>query len=98
MLEFTPKDTIKIKIHEQEIDIDNFEHKGLPSDTHVVMYVVGGKTLYDAVRAYTKVDIFDAYHDKTKANNGSVLDIRSGYGNVRPNMYGKIKTGGNDED
>ncbi len=37
------------------------------------MYVVGGKTLYDAVRAYTKVDIFDAYHDKVKSHNGSVL-------------------------
>ena len=44
------------------------------------------------------VDIFDVYHDKVKTVNGSVLDIRSGYGNVRPNMYGKIKTGGNDED
>ena len=37
------------------------------------MYVVGGKTLYDAVRAYTKVDIFDCYHDKVKTHNGSVL-------------------------
>ena len=97
MLEFTAKDTIKIQILDQEIDPDNFDHKGLPSDTHVVMYVVEGKTLYDAVRAYTKVDIFDTYHDKVKTVNGSVIDIRSGYGNVRPNMYGKIKTGGNEE-
>jgi len=93
MLEFTKKELNKIQIVDQEIDPDNFDHKGLPSDTHVVMYVVEGKTLYDAVRAYTMVDIFDTYHDKTKANNGSVLDIRSGYGNVRPNLYGKIKPG-----
>ena len=95
MLEFTSKELNRIQILDQEIDPDTFEHKGLPSDTHVVMYVVEGKTLYDAVRAYTKVDIFDTYHDKVKPLKGSVIDIRSGYGNVRPNMYGKIKT--NDE-
>ena len=95
MLEFTSKELNKIQIHDQEIDPDNFDSKGLPSDIHVVMYVLEGKTLYDAVRGYTKVDIFDAYHDKLKPLKGSVLDIRSGYGNVRPNMYGKIKT--NDE-
>jgi len=95
MLEFTAKELNKIQIHAQEIDPDNFDDKGLPSDTHIVMYVVEGKTLYDAVRGYTKVDIFDTYHDKVKPLKGSVIDIRSGYGNVRPNMYGKIKT--NDE-
>ena len=92
MLDFTPTELNKIQILTQEINPDTFEHKGLPSDTHVVMYVVGGKTLYDAVRAYTKVDIFDCYHDKVKTVNGSVLGIRSGYGNIRPNMYGKIQT------
>ncbi len=97
MLEFTAKDKNKIQIHAQEVDPDNFDDKGLPTDIHIVMYVLEGKTLYDAVRAYTKVDIFDTYHDKLKSQNGSVLDIRSGYGNVRPNLYGKIKTGENDE-
>lgn len=97
MLEFTAKDKNKIQIHAQEVDPDNFDDKGLPTDIHIVMYVLEGKTLYDAVRAYTKVDIFDTYHDKLKPQNGSVLDIRSGYGNVRPNLYGKIKTGENDE-
>ena len=92
MLKFTSNELTKIQILDQEINPDTFEHKGLPSDTHVVMYVVEGRTLYDAVRAYTKVDIFDTYHDKVKSQKGSVLDIRSGYGNVRPNMYGKIKT------
>ena len=95
MLDFTSKELNKIQIHDQEIDPDNFDTKGLPTDIHVVMYVLEGKTLYDAVRGYTKVDIFDAYHDKLKPLKGSVLDIRSGYGNVRPNLYGKIKT--NDE-
>ena len=95
MLEFTAKELNKIQIHAQEIDLDNFIDKGLPSDTHVVTYVLEGKTLYDAVRGYTMVDIFDTYHDKLKSLKGSVLEIRSGYGNVRPNMYGKIKT--NDE-
>ena len=73
MIEFTAKEQNKIQILDQEVDPDNFESKGLPSDTHMVMYVVEGKTLYDAVRAYTKVDIFDAYHDKLKSQNGSVI-------------------------
>ena len=92
-LEFTTKELNKIQLLEQGINPDTFDHKGLPTDTHVVMYVLEGKTSYDSVRAYTKVDIFDAYHDKLKPLNGSVLDIRSGYGNIRPNLYGKIKTG-----
>ena len=96
MLDFNNKELTKIQIHEQEINPDNFNDKGLPTDMHVVMYVLEGKTLYDAVRAYTKVDIFDAYHDKLKPQNGSVLDIRSGYGNIRPNLYGKIKTAEDD--
>ena len=95
MLEFTSKELTKVQIVSQEIDLNNFEHKGLPSDTHVVMYVIDGKTLYDAVRSYTMADIFDAYHDKLKPVKGKVKDIRSGYGNIRPNLYGKIKT--NDE-
>ena len=67
-LEFTVKEkTIScIQILEQEIDIDKFEDKGLPADTHMVTYVVEGKTLNDTVRAYTMVDIFDAYYDKLK--------------------------------
>ncbi len=97
MLEFTKQELNKIQILDQEIDPDNFDSKGLPSDTHVVAYVVEGRTLYDAVRAYTKADIFDCYYDKVKPHNGSILDIHSGYGNVRPNMYGKIQTGENEE-
>ena len=97
MLEFTAKELNKIQILEQGIDPNNFNHKALPSDTHVVTYVVEGKTLYDAVRAYTKVDIFDCYHDKLKTVNGNVSSIKSGYGNIRPNMYGRIQTGGNEE-
>ena len=97
MLEFTAKETNKIQIHSQEVDPDAFISKGLPTDIHIVMYVVDGKTLYDAVRGYTKVDIFDCYHDKLKTVKGSLLDIRSGYGNVRPNLYGKIKPGISEE-
>ena len=95
MLEFTAKELNKIQILTQEVDPNNFQHKDLPSDTHIVTYELEGKKVYDAVRAYTKVDIFDTYHDKVKPLKGSVLDIQSGYGTVRPNMYGKIQT--NDE-
>ena len=92
MLEFTSKELKKIQILTQEVDLEQFQHKGLPSDTHIVMYEVEGKTITDAVRGYTKVDIFDTYHDKVKPLKGRVLDIQSGYGTVRPNLYGKIQT------
>lgn len=75
---------------EQEIDLENFSDKGLPSDTHIVTYEYDSVIKYDAVRAQSMVDIFDAYHDKLKGH-GKVIKIASGYGNIRPNVYGKIK-------
>jgi len=89
-LQFTGKDTSKIQIVAQELDIDKFDHKQLPSDTHVVTYEIGDTTYYDAVRGYTMVDIFDTYYDKLKGT-GTISKIKSGYGNIRPNLYGKIK-------
>ena len=94
-LEFTKEEKHKIQILEQEIDLEKFDDKGLPADTHMVTYVIEGNTLNDAVRAYTMVDIFDAYYDKLK-DTGTVVKIQSGYGNVRPNLYGKIKSDDND--
>jgi len=90
-LEFTAKEKNKIQILQQEIELDKFEDKGLPADSHMVTYKVDDKTLYDVVRAYTMVDIFDAYYDKLK-DVGELVKIKSGYGTIRPNLYGKIKT------
>ena len=87
----------KIQVVETGICPDTFDDSQLPTDVHIVTYTKDGEKQFDAVRAYTKVDIFDCYHDKLKTVKGSVLDIRSGYGNIRPNMYGKIQTGGNEE-
>ena len=90
-LEFTKEEKSKIQILEQEIDLDKFDDKGLPSDVHIVTYTFDGETKFDVVRGYTKVDIFDAYYDKVH-KHGKVVKIASGYGNVRPNLYGKIKS------
>ena len=90
-LDFNKEEKGKIQILEQEIDLEKFDDKGLPADTHMVTYSIGEKTLYDAVRAYTMVDIFDAYFDKLNGT-GKVVKIQSGYGNIRPNLYGKIKS------
>jgi len=89
-LEFTKEEKVKIQILDQEIDLDKFDDKGLPTDVHIVTYTFDGETKCDVVRGYTMVDIFDAYHDKVR-NHGKVVKIESGYGNVRPNLYGKIK-------
>ena len=88
---FTAKETNKIQIVAQEVDIDKFDDKRLPSDVHIVTYVIADTNYYDAVRGYTMVDIFDAYYDKLKGT-GTISKIKSGYGNIRPNLYGKIKT------
>jgi len=89
-LEFTVKEKNKIQIIEQEIVPDTLDDSHLPSDCHIVTYIVDGTTAYDVVRAYTMVDIFDAYYDKLKGS-GEVISIKSGYGRIRPNLYGKIK-------
>lgn len=90
-LEFTVKEKIKIQIVDQEINPKTFIDNDLPSDCHIVTYSINGNTAYDVVRAYTMADIFDAYFDKLKGK-GELLKIQSGYGKIRPNLYGKIKT------
>ena len=87
---FLPTDKLKVQILEQEICPATFNDKELPTDVHIITYTVAGETYYDAVRAYTKVDIFDAYYDKLKSI-GTIKDIKSGLGKIRPNLYGKIK-------
>ena len=89
-IEFTVKEKNKIQIVDQEIVPDSFDDSKLPTDIHIVTYTLAGETKYDVVRAYTMVDIFDAYYDKLKGQ-GELLDIKSGYGKIRPNLYGKIK-------
>ena len=88
---FLPTDKLKVQILEQEICPATFNDKELPTDVHIITYTVAGETYYDAVRAYTKVDIFDAYYDKLKSI-GTIKDIKSGLGKIRPNLYGKIKS------
>ena len=83
-----------VRIVEESIDVDNFVDAHLPSDVHLVTYIKGEETIVDAVRAYTKTDIFDFYYDKLKKADeltGLILSIESGYGKIRPNLYGKIK-------
>ena len=80
----------KIQIVERDICPDTFDHSKLPSDLHIVTFTRDGKRQFDAVRAYTKVDIFDEYYDSLGRDN-PIHSITSGYGSIRPNLYGKIK-------
>ena len=88
---FTKDDLKKIQVVEQEICPDTFDDTQLPTDVHIVTYSVGGEKYFDAVRAYSKVDIFDAYYDKLMGI-GTIHSIKSGYGRIKPKLYGKIKT------
>ena len=82
--------TKPVQIIEEGVDITNFNDSALPSDVHLVTYIKGEETIVDAVRAYTKVDIFDVFYDKLK-DVATIQSIESGYGKIRPNLYGKIK-------
>jgi hypothetical protein len=70
----------------KDIEADS---KNLPSDVHVVRYVEEGVEKVDAVRAYRKTDIFDAYYD---FGIKDIKEIVSGYGSIRPNLYQTNKT------
>ena len=81
----------KIQILQEGVDVDTFDHSNLPSDTHLITFTKDGEQQVDAVRAYTLVDIFDEYYDKLGRDN-PIHTIKSGFGSVRPNLYGKINT------
>ena len=80
----------KVQILSEDVDTNNIDDSKWPSDVHLVTFTEDGKDQVDAVRAYTKVDIFDVYYDKVKGK-GKLHSIESGYGRIRPNLYGKIK-------
>jgi hypothetical protein len=68
--------------------------KELPSDTHLVEYIEDNVLHVDAVRAHTKVEIFDKYWDNLteKAAEGtiqtfSIVSIQSGLGSIKPKLW-----------
>ena len=87
----------KIQIVQESICPDTFDDTKLPTDVHIITFTKNGERQFDAVRAHTKVDIFDAYYDKLKGI-GTIHSIESGYGRIRPKLYGNIKTKQNEHD
>jgi hypothetical protein len=87
----------KIQIVQESICPDTFDDTKLPTDVHIITFTKNGERQFDAVRAYTKVDIFDAYYDKLKGI-GTIHSIESGYGRIKPKLYGNIKTKQNEHD
>lgn len=81
----------KCKLLEQGIVPDSFDDTQLPTDVHIVKYIVGGETYFDAVRSYSMTDIFDCYFDHLK-EIGKVVSIKSGFGRIKPRVYGAIKS------
>ena len=88
-VDFTIDDlrTSECIILEQGINPDEFVHNELPTDSHLIEYMIGGDTFVDVVRAYKKADIFDIYYDKIYAI-GKIISINSGFGKVKPSIYG----------
>jgi len=63
-------------------------NKELPTDTHLVTYKYPDGTVgADAVRSYSKADIFDAYHD----SGLQVISIANGYGAIKPKLFTDAK-------
>jgi hypothetical protein len=80
----------KIQVVEQDICPDTFDDTQLPTDVHIITFTKDGERQFDAVRAYSKTDIFDEYYNKLGKDN-PIHSIESGYGRIRPKLYGKIK-------
>ena len=60
----------------------------LPTDTHLVaFYYPNGEAGCDAVRSYSKADIFDAYHD----SGLRVISIANGFGQIKPKLFNDSK-------
>ena len=80
----------KIQVVEQDICPNTFNDTQLPTDVHIITFTKDGERQFDAVRAYSKTDIFDEYYDKLGKDN-PIHSIESGYGRIKPKLYGKIK-------
>lgn len=80
---------MKCQVMDQAICPDSFNDSELPTDVHIVTYTVDGETVFDVVRAYTMVDIFDPYYDRLQGK-GKIISIKNGYGKIKPLLYGKI--------
>lgn len=85
----------KIQIIDQNISLDTFDDSSLPTDVHVITYTKDDVRQFDAVRAYTMNDIFDEYYDMLGKDN-PIHSIESGFGRVKPVLYGKIGKHTND--
>ena len=84
------KQLLKFTVFDQDIQKTDIVDSELPTDIHLVEYEVAGTLYVDMVRAYKKVAIFDVYYDKIK-EDGKMISISSGYGRIKPKLYGKIK-------
>ena len=76
-----------VTIFSEMVEESFFQQKQLPTDVHRVEYTINEETVVDAVRAYKKSDIFDVYYDKLKTINGLVIDIKNGYGSIKPKLF-----------
>ena len=81
------KRLLKCNIFDQNIDPTNLDEPNLPTDIHLVEYEVDGTLYVDSVRAYKKVDIFDAYYTKLQAVGGKMISITSGFGRIKPKLF-----------
>ena len=66
---------------------ESFDDKGMPTDVHLIRYDLDGTTHCDAVRANKMSDIFDVYYDKITPQGGKVIDIKSGFGTIKPKLW-----------
>ena len=72
----------KIQVVEEGICPDTFDDLNFPTDVHIITFTKDGERQFDAVRAYSKADIFDEYYDKLGKDN-PIHSIKSGYGRIK---------------
>ena len=64
----------KIQVVETGICPDTFDDSELPTDIHIITFTEDGVRKFDAVRAYTKADIFDEYYDRARQRQPNSLN------------------------
>ena len=81
----TSKSRYGCEILHQKCTRQEAKNKQLPTDSHLVTYIVDGNIFHDIIRTSKKVNIFDMYYDKF---GNCLKSIEWTEGSVNPRLWG----------
>jgi len=81
----TSKSRYGCEILHQKCTRQEAKNKQLPTDSHLVTYIVDNNIFHDIIRTSKKVNIFDMYYDKF---GNCLKSIEWTEGSVNPRLWG----------